>query len=307
MRRVYFILGCTACGKGATGRELARRLGAEIISVDSMKIYRRMDIGTAKPSAQVRATIPHHCLDIVEPCESFSVALYVQEAERAIQHIHAAGRIPLCVGGTSLYIKALTEGLFEGPAGNAELRQHLRERIVAEGLAKLHEELTWVDPQAASRIHPNDERRIIRALEVFRSTGQPISALQQQWDTPVERYDCVLIALRRDKDDLNRRVNLRVRKMVEAGLVQEARTLFEQGNLSRQAAAAVGYAELFECFQGRCGQEEAIEQIKINTRQLAKKQRTWHRRWAKVQWFDCGPDDTPEQIADRIMEKVEFR
>jgi len=307
MHRVYFILGCTASGKGAVGRVLARRLGAEIVSVDSMKIYRRMDIGTAKPSREVRAEIPHHGVDLVEPSESFSVALYVQAANRAIEAIRQAGRIPLCVGGTSLYIKAMTEGLFEGPSGDDALRARLRERASREGLARLHEELTQVDPEAASRIHPNDERRIVRALEVFHIAGRPISSLQRQWDSPQPGpYDCVLIGLRRDKEELNRRINLRVKKMVDAGLVDEARSLFETGNLSRQAAAAVGYAELFKHFQGQCTLEEAIEQVKINTRQLAKKQRTWQRRW-NVTWFDAAEHDTADDLADRVMTTTEFR
>jgi len=310
MHRVYFILGCTASGKGAVGRVLARRMGAEIVSVDSMKIYRRMDIGTAKPSREVRASIPHHCLDLVEPSESFSVARYVQAADRAIAAIRDAGRLPLCVGGTSLYIKAMTEGLFEGPSGDDALRVALRERAAREGLARLHEDLARIDPEAAARIHPNDERRVIRALEVHHATGMPISRLQQQWDAPPggtpTRRECVLIGLRRDKEELNRRINLRVKKMIEAGLVDEARQLFDTGRLSRQAAAAVGYAELFDHFQGRCSLDDAIEQIKINTRKLAKKQRTWQRRWT-VQWFDCSEHDTPEDLADRIMTTVEFR
>ncbi len=305
--RLYLILGCTAVGKGAVGRELTRRVGGQIVSVDSMKIYRRMDIGTAKPPAEVRREIPHHCIDIVEPSESFSVARYVEYADRAVRTIRDADSIPVAVGGTSLYIKALTEGLFEGPAADIDFRKRLLERAAAEGLAALHAELAWKDPQAAGRIHPNDQRRIIRALEVHHATGQPISDLQHQWDAE-RRYDCVLIGLRREKDDQNRRTNLRVKKMIEAGLRDEAAALLaEPAALSPQAAQAVGYAEMFDHLRGRCSLEDAIEAIKINTRKLAKKQRTWHKRWQGVHWFDCPADDTPDKIAERILRAVDFK
>ena len=160
-RRLTFILGCTASGKGSAGRAIARRIGASIISVDSMKVYRRMDIGTAKPSAEARAEVPHYGLDLVEPSESFSVAQFVEHADRAVAAIRAAGSIPLAVGGTSLYVKALSEGLFEGPSAHQEVRRELQHRAGREGLAVLHAELAAVDPVAAGRIHPNDERRIV--------------------------------------------------------------------------------------------------------------------------------------------------
>jgi tRNA dimethylallyltransferase len=307
MKKLYFILGCTACGKGGVGRELSRRLGAEIVSVDSMKVYRRMDIGTAKPAAEVRAAIPHHCLDIVEPSESFSVARFLEYADRALEQIRDAGHVPLAVGGTSLYIKALAEGLFDGPAADPILRRLLLLRAQAEGLTALHAELAWKDPRAAGRIHPNDAKRIVRALEVHHATGKPISELQHQWDAGDGRYDCVMIGLRRTKEDLHGRINLRVKKMIEAGLRDEAaRLLAEPAAISPQAAQAVGYAEMFEHLRGACTLEDAVEAIKINTRRLAKKQRSWHRRWTKVQWFDCRPDDAPEDTAHQILERVTF-
>jgi tRNA dimethylallyltransferase len=307
MKKLYFILGCTASGKGGVGRELARRLGAEIVSVDSMKIYRRMDIGTAKPAAAIRAAIPHHCLDIVEPSESFSVARFLEYADRAIEQVRAAGRVPLAVGGTSLYIKALAEGLFDGPAADPAVRQQLLQRADAEGLGALHAELAWKDPKAAGRIHPNDAKRIFRALEVHHATGKPISELQRQWDAGASRYDCVMIGLRRTKEDLHGRINLRVKRMVEAGLRDEAaRLLAEPVAVSLQAAQAVGYAEMFHHLHGACSLEDAVEAIKINTRRLAKKQRSWHRRWTAVQWFDCQPNDTPEDTANQILERVSF-
>ena len=307
MARVYFILGCTGCGKGAVGRRLARRLGGRIVSVDSMKIYRRMDIGTAKPAAEERARVRHHCIDVVEPSEGFSVAQYVEHADRAIEAIAAAGDVALAVGGTNLYIKALTEGLFEGPSADEDRRAALKRRGREAGLAVLHAELARVDPEAAGRIHPHDERRIVRALEVYEATGTPITELQRQWDAGRRRYDCVLLGLRRDKADQSRHINARVRRMVEAGLRDEvAALLAEPAGLSRQAAQAVGYAEMIDHLAGRGTLEEAVERIKINTRRLAKKQRTWHRRFADVHWFDLAADETPEQVADRILAAVRF-
>ena len=307
MQKLYFILGCTACGKGAVGCELARRVGGQIISVDSMKVYQRMDIGTAKPSQRARAEIPHHCIDIVAPSESFSVGRYVQHATAAANTIRAAGAIPLAVGGTSLYIKAMTEGLFEGPPADENYRTRLRDRVAAEGIASLHAELTGVDPVAAERIHPNDEKRIIRALEVFFKTGKPISELQTQWDSPGNKSDTMLIALRRERDDLHHRINSRVRRMVEMGLRGEVESLLDAPNtLAPQAALAVGYAEIIEHLQGRWSFEKAVEKIKINTRRLAKKQRTWFRRWREVVWFDLDPDETSEQTAERIMSGIQF-
>jgi len=305
MHRLYFIIGCTASGKGSLGRELARRLVGQIVSVDSMKIYRRMDIGTAKPSQAVRAEIPHHCIDIVEPSESFSVAQFVERADRAIGEIASAGSVALAVGGTSLYIKALSEGLFEGPSADERTRRNLRARAAAEGLSALHAELAGVDPEAAARIHPNDERRIVRALEVYHATGTPITALQRQWDSGQRRYEAVFIGLRRDKADQGRRINLRAKMMLDAGLADEvAALLAEPGGLSGQAAQAVGYAELIDYIKGLCSLDEAFEQIKINTRRLAKKQRTWHRRFAGVTWFDAAPDETPEALAARVIEAI---
>jgi len=305
MHRLYFIIGCTASGKGSLGRELARRLVGQIVSVDSMKIYRRMDIGTAKPSQAVRAEIPHHCIDIVEPSESFSVAQFVERADRAIGEIASAGSVALAVGGTSLYIKALSEGLFEGPSADERTRRNLRARAAAEGLSALHAELAGVDPEAAARIHPNDERRIVRALEVYHATGTPITALQRQWDSGQRRYEAVFIGLRRDKADQGRRINLRAKMMLDAGLADEvAALLAEPGGLSGQAAQAVGYAELIDYIKGLCSLDEAFEQIKINTRRLAKKQRTWHRRFAGVTWFDAAPDETPEALAARVIETM---
>ncbi len=307
MEKIWLIIGCTAVGKGAVGRQLAHRLGGQIVSADSMKVYRRMDIGTAKPSAEARRRIPHWCIDIVEPWENFSVAQYVEHAHEAIAKIRSAGAKPLVVGGTSLYIKALTEGLFEAPSGDKNLRNSLHEKADRYGLDALHQELSQVDPDAADRIHPNDKKRIIRALEVYHASGQPISNLQQQWDAKSQRYDCTFIGLRREKSDLNHRINVRAKRMVEAGLAEEVASLQEHPmGLSPTATQAVGYSEMIEHLRGEITLDRALEQIKINTRQLAKKQRTWQRRFKNVRWFDLAADEPPEETTERIIAEISF-
>ncbi len=299
--RLTFIIGCTGSGKGRLGRELARRSGGEIISIDSMKVYRRMDIGTAKPSLQVRREIPHHLIDVVEPSEAFSVAKYVDAADRAIQEIHMRDRPIFIVGGTPLYIKGLLQGLFEGPGANPEIRARLRETADHEGPESLHRQLQKVDPDAASRIHPNDLRRIIRALEVFELTGRTISRLQVQWNGRSSRYEHRLIGIRRERADQNCRTNERVRRMVDAGLADEVRSLLaEPEPLWRTARQALGYAEMIQFLEGTLSLAEAIEMIKINTRQFAKAQRTWFKRFRRTHWIDVEPCAEAAELADGL-------
>ena len=299
---LVFILGCTGSGKGSLGRELARRTGGEIISIDSMKVYRRMDIGTAKPSLEVRRQIPHHLLDIVEPSGEFSVAQYVKHAEAAITDIQARRRPVFVVGGTPLYVKALSEGLFEGPGADPTLRARLIATAEREGRDVLYERLRRVDPTAAERIHPNDLRRIVRALEVFELTGQPISALQEQWDRDRTKYECVFIGLRREREDQAHRINERVRRMIAEGLVDEVRSLLAEAKpLSTAARQALGYAEIIQHLEGRCTLADAVEMIKINTRQFAKAQRTWFKRFAGVEWIDLSPDADAADLADTLI------
>jgi len=300
--RLTFILGCTASGKAGLGLELALRTGGEIISIDSMKVYRRMDIGTAKPSAQVRAEVPHHLIDVVEPSEEFSVAQYVQRAEQAIADIHSRGRLIFVVGGTPLYIKALSEGLFEGPGADPKLRERLQQEARRDGTPVLHVRLKQVDPNAAERIHPNDLRRLVRALEVFELTGRPISSLQEQWDRDRTKYECVFIGVRREKEDLGHRINERIRRMFAAGLVDEVKSLLAEGRpLSTAARQALGYAEIIAHLSGGPKLAETIELIKINTRQFAKAQRTWFKRFRTTEWIDVSFDATASQVADGLM------
>lgn len=304
--KLTFIFGCTGSGKGSLGRELAQRTGGEIISIDSMKVYRRMDIGTAKPSLEVRQQITHHLIDVAEPSEEFSVARYVELADEAILDIHQRNKSKniFVVGGTPLYVKALTEGLFEGPGADENVRNQLLEQIQNDGLDQLFEKLKQVDSEAANRIHPNDQRRIVRALEVYELTGKPISDLQEQWNQQKTRYECQFIGVRREREDQNQRTNERVRRMIEAGLVQEVQSLLDEPNpLSETAKKAVGYAQIIDHLQGNSTLADAIELIKISTRQLAKSQRTWFKRFLDTDWIDVQADTTVEAVADELLQR----
>ena len=308
-KRVITIIGCTASGKGTLARTLADRLGAEIISIDSMKVYRGMDIGTAKPGSAERAAIPHHLIDVADPWEAFSVARFVDLADQAVFEIHRRNRPVIAVGGTILYFQCFYQGLFEGPTADPRIRAKIRQRAATEGLEALHAELAQVDSEAASRIHRNDLRRIERALEVYQLTGTPISELQRQWSSATIRrpdWTWTLIGLRRPREVANRRINERVRRMVSAGLVEEARRIWSDPHgVSTQARQAVGYAELFEHFAGRLTLDEAIEQIKIHSRQLAKQQRTWLKRLENVHWIDVSEGTASNSLLDRISAILE--
>jgi len=296
------LLGTTAAGKGTLAFELAGRLAAEIVSVDSMKIYRRMDIGTNKPDTQRRAQIPHHIIDIVEPSDSFSVDRFLELAESAIKNILDHQKTAIAVGGTAMYIKALLCGLFDGPGADDSIRQRLKAEAQQSGLAELHKRLAAVDPQAANRIHPNDEKRIIRALEVYQLTGRPISSLQNQWSDS-ESADWFIIGLRHEKTVESLQINARVKDMIQKGLVDEVRALLaEEKPLSRQARTAIGYAEIIDHLQGTITLDDAVERIKINTRRLAKAQRTWFKRFANVHWLDLDENDNYQDTLNRALE-----
>ncbi|MFQ5429671.1 MAG: tRNA (adenosine(37)-N6)-dimethylallyltransferase MiaA [Phycisphaerae bacterium] len=298
---VTLLLGVTASGKTAAALEWASVLGAEIVSVDSMQVYRRMDIGTAKPAVAERDRVPHHLIDVAEPHESFSVARYVELADAAIADIAARGRRPLLVAGTPLYLMGLMYGVFDGPSADAAFRAELRRRAEREGLAALHEALRRVDPVAAERIHPNDYKRIERALEVHELTGKPLSVQQAQWSSEHMRYPATVVGIRREKEDASRRINARVRAMIRAGLVDEVHSLLaEPWGLGEQARQALGYAQIIEHIEGRMSLEAAIERIKIQTRRLAKHQRTWFRKFRMTKWVDVSPEEDAPSISRRL-------
>lgn len=303
---MILILGVTASGKSRLAFELASTIGAEIISIDSMKVYRRMDIGTAKPSATRRRQIRYHLIDVVEPNEPFSVEKFLKLAEYAIKQINSARKPVVAVGGTAMYIKAMLYGIFEGPGTNDRIRKKLRSQMTAQGSAELHKKLAEEDPDAAQRIHPNDARRIVRALEVFELTGKPISSFQQQFDAENTLRDWKIIGLRRDKANAGVRINQRVKRMLENGFADEVKALLaEDKPLSKQAASAIGYAEIIDHLNGNLPFEEAVEKIKINTRRFAKAQRTWFKTFKGVNWLDIAEDESSEDILSGTMELLE--
>ncbi len=298
---IVYLSGPTASGKTAVGVALARALNAEIISMDSMSIYRKMDIGTAKPTLQEQGGIPHHLIDILDPEEEFSVADYVKAAHETIAGIRLRGKRVLFVGGTPLYLKGLLRGLFEGPPADPELRRELR--LWAESGNDLHARLTAVDPEAARRLHPNDARRLIRAIEVFEKTGTPISVWQTQFEQPASEKEHLVFVLDWPTETLNRRIDLRVGQMIGAGLLEEARELFE-GKLGRTASQAVGYRELFEHFRGERPLPEAVELIQTHSRQFAKRQRTWFRGLAECRQVSVEEPFEPDRVAEGIRAAI---
>ena len=290
------IVGPTASGKSTLAMAVARAVGGEILSVDSMQVYRGMDLGTAKPTAAERARVPHHGIDLADPDEDFTVARFVDHADQAIAEA-AERSVPLVItGGTPLYYKALFDGLFDGPPADPAVREKLKN----EPAESLHRRLQEVDPVAAGRIHANDQRRLIRALEVFDLTGKPISSFQSQWADQVRRHRAVWFGLNWDRDALNRRINARAKQMFAAGWVEEVRGLLERhGDLSKTAAGAAGYGEIIAHLRGRGSLDDALERTKINTRQLAKRQQSWFRRFPDVKWLP-GDRPTGENAADLL-------
>ena len=301
---MILILGVTASGKGKLACDLAQKVDAEIISVDSMKVYRRMDIGTAKPPPQARQKVKYHLIDVVEPSESFSVGLFLELAKDAIKNIKQRNKSIIAVGGTALYIKALLYGLFEGPGADENIRKKLKQQAKKQGLAALYDQLKAVDLKAADRISPNDARRIIRALEVHQLTGKPISSFQQQWNNsincPPDKWTIIGLSIKKDIE--RKRITARVKKMIDTGPVDEVKTLLtKERPLRKQAAAAIGYAEIMEHLKGKTTLQDALELIKINTRRLAKSQRTWFKTFQNVNWLDI----TENQAPDRILARTE--
>ena len=295
-RDCWFLTGPTAAGKSDVGVDWAQRIGAEIVSLDSMALYRGMDIGTAKPTPEQRRRVPHHLIDVLDPQEEFSLAQYVKAAGRCAADIVGRGREVLFVGGTPLYLKALLRGIFQGPSADWELRRRLLDQARRNGDQWLHQQVANVDPAAAARLHPNDTRRLIRALEVYQKTGQPISELQRQFDVGRPAADCRVFVLDWPKAELYARIQRRVEAMFAAGLVEEVRGLLAgPGPPSRTARQAVGYREVIEHLEGRRSRTETIELVQQHTRQLAKRQGTWFRSLSECRFVPIsGPLDLPE-------------
>lgn len=285
---LLIITGPTAVGKTELSLKIAEELLGEIISADSMQIYRYMDIGTAKASAEERKRVRHHMIDIINPDETYSVADYQQEADRLIREICARGSLPIMVGGTGLYIRAVIQGfLFPEMETNHQLRAELTEMARKYGNEYLHQKLAEIDPEHARKIHPNDMRRIIRAIEIFQETGHNMTYyLEKQKYTP-PRYNTLKIGLIREREELYDRINKRVDLMIKKGLVEEVKNIIKAGfNMSATALQGLGYKEIIGYLKGDYPLEEAIRILKKNTRNYAKKQITWFNREKDLHWFN---------------------
>ena len=296
------LTGPTASGKSALALDLAERLNAEIISADSMTVYRGMDVGTAKPSAADRARVPHHLIDVLDPWESASVAWWLDRAAAAVADIEARKKTALVVGGTPFYLKALLCGLFASPPADHELRRRFEAEAESRGPAALHARLAAVDPASARRLHPNDVRRVVRALEVWHLTGRPLGEWQQQgwWDGATPRFrrgSCLVVDVPRP--ELYGRIDRRVEAMFASGWVDEVRRLRALPQpLSREASRALGYREIGEFLDGRRSLAETIAEVQLRTRQFAKRQLTWFRALPGVEFVDAKL--TFDRWADRM-------
>ncbi|WP_283675295.1 tRNA (adenosine(37)-N6)-dimethylallyltransferase MiaA [Butyricicoccus sp. Marseille-Q5471] len=285
--RLICICGPTASGKTALSVALAHQLHTEIISADSMQVYRNMDIGTAKPSLEERDGIPHHLFDVCSPGESFSVARYVELADEAAQKILSHGKIPIVVGGTGLYMDALIEcSTFSGNDTDTAVREKYKRLAEEQGNEAVHACLQKVDPESADRLHPNNLKRVIRALEVFEQTGLTIGELNRQNKRPDPKYDAVMIGLcPADRQMLYDRIDRRVDQMLELGLLEETRTLLEDGTLTGTAMQAIGYKELLGFLNGEQSLAECVELLKQRSRNYAKRQMTWLKRDDRIHWI----------------------
>ena len=300
----WFLTGATAVGKTQVGLLLAEKLGAEILSLDSMAIYRGMDIGTAKPTAEQQAVLPHHLIDIADPDEDYSIERYLKAAHAKITEVAERGRQVLFVGGTPLYLKALLRGLSAGPPANWQLREEIEAEVAEVGTQGLYERLEQLDPLAASQIHPHDTRRLIRAVEVFRITGEPISHHQLQFEEGRAAEDCRVFVLRRNREEQHERINQRVDAMIERGLVEEVRQLTAGGSqLGRTASQAVGYREVLDYLAGG-DRETMVADVKTRTRRFAKRQGTWFRSLGECRFVDLVGEVAPEEIADQIVTRA---
>ena len=304
------IVGPTGGGKTALSlalaREYERRTGtrAEIVSADAFQVYVGMDIGTAKATPDERARVTHHLLDIADPRERFTVKDWLARADSVVSDLHARGVVPIVVGGTNLYVQTFLDGMFEAPEPDASVVDEIRAMDQSDRRA----ELARVDPEAFARIDGADVRRTVRALAVYRASGTPISELQRPWDSVDHaRPGATLVGLHWDAEDINPRINARVKQMVTDGLVDEVRGLWDSGALGDQARQGIGYKQIIEHLEGRCSLDDAIERVKIETRRFAKNQRTWLKRFrvrSGSVWIDMAREGGVEALARDVVERL---
>lgn len=302
MEPVVVIAGPTASGKTSLSVELAKRINGSIVSADSMQIYKYMDIGTAKPTEQEMSGIRHYMMDEVEPDENYSVARYKERALECISAVIKDGRRPIVTGGTGLYINSLIYNInFSETICDESLRESLKTEAEQHGSRHLYEKLLEIDPEAASRIHENDTKRIIRAIEVYTHTRKTISEHIRTSRIEPPHYKYIVFGLKWDREILYRRINERVDKMIREGLVDETRRLVEMGFDRGTAMQAIGYKEILPFLKGECSLDEAVETLKRNTRRYAKRQMTWFRRIREITWLDMGEDTDLQDTAEKII------
>lgn len=299
---VIVIVGPTASGKTDISIQLAKALDGEIISADSMQIYQKMTIGTAKPTKEEMQGIPHHLMDFVPPTETFDVAKYRELAEATIADVLARGKFPIVVGGTGLYVESLLKGIaFSEVAEDAEYRASLEEQVAEKGVDWLQEELRKVDPEAAEQIEKNNIRRVIRALEIYHVTGKT----KTQWDREAiqgPKYHYLVFGMLWDREELYERINLRVDLMLQQGLVQEVQKILEQTGFSKTALQGLGYKEVVAYLEGTLSYDEMVETLKMETRRYAKRQMTWFRREKQIIWL---PAKEKETLLPTILQELE--
>lgn len=306
LKPLVVITGPTATGKSEVGVLVAERVGGEIVSADSMLIYRGMNIGTAKPTRCDMRGIPHHMIDIVEPDMDYSVALFQKQAREVIADIHKRNKLPILVGGTGLYIRAVIDDYdFSGVGGNKSLRESFLKEAVKKGPDFLHKRLSKIDPDAASKLHPGDIRRIIRALEVYHLTGRPISSYQRV-KYSCSLYKLLMFGLIMEREKLYKRIEQRVDKMIASGLIEEVRSLLRCGfNRELNSMRGLGYKEISSYLSGELSLEQAVELLKRNTRRFAKRQITWFRRDNRIKWYDIEKYGGHEAVAKEITDIIE--
>ncbi|MDR3183158.1 MAG: tRNA (adenosine(37)-N6)-dimethylallyltransferase MiaA [Planctomycetaceae bacterium] len=288
----WYLTGATGIGKSRIALNLAKKINAEIISLDSMAVYRDMDIGTAKIPLEARDGIPHYLIDVADPSEEYSLARYVNEACDCIAEIQLRDKNVLFTGGSPLYLKAMLRGIFQGPSADNDFRSALLKKVQGKPPEVLHNILRSVDPASADKLHPNDVRRIVRALEVYEKTGTPISTLQQQFETATPQELCNVYVLQMPRERLYERIEKRVDRMMHDGFYDEAKMLSARHvTIGKTARQALGYRELFEYIDGKCSLYQAVEQIKLNTRHFAKHQETWFRGLSECRFISA---DKPE-------------
>jgi tRNA dimethylallyltransferase len=300
--KIIVICGATGIGKTSVGIELAEKLGGEIVSADSMQIYRYMDIGTAKPTTVELQRIPHHLIDIVNPDEDYDAVRFSRHARKQIADIGSRGLLPLVVGGTGLYIKALLHGLFRAKPANPEIRDRLKREVDKIGSPALHRRLQQVDPDTAGRLHPNDSYRILRALETIESTGKSISVQHQEHGFTDEPFDTLKIGLQMDRAKLYQRIDQRVDLMVEAGLVGEVRHLLKMGyGADLKSMQSIGYRHVAEYLQDQLTWDECVRTLKRDTRRFAKRQFTWFGADRQIQWYAPGQLNVISRLVEGFL------